>query len=246
MRRHLPNGLTIAQNTNEILDALDRHIWLLDWPKKPNQTHDKYYTYDFSCNEDFILHAKYHEWKKVFDYFKNNDKTFGTAATKYVNKNLLDYNANRKVRIRFSLMPQIIADKVEPGTSKIIKRIEAVNDFYEAGYDVHLNYSPIIVYENYLDDYKKLFKLVDTIIDDSIKDKVKAECIFLTHNKKMHIINNEEIERLLWKPSIQETKISQYGNENIRYKYELKRRFIDSFLNAHEKEIPWQKVRYIF
>ena len=246
MRRHLPNGLTIAQNTNEILDALDRHIWLLDWPKKPNQTHDKYYTYDFSCNEDFILHAKYHEWKKVFDYFKNNDKAFGTAATKYVNKNLLDYNANRKVRIRFSLMPQIIADKVEPGTSKIIKRIQAVNDFYEAGYDVHLNYSPIIVYENYLDDYKKLFKLVDTIIDDSIKDKVKAECIFLTHNKKMHIINNEEIERLLWKPSIQETKISQYGNENIRYKYELKRRFIDSFLNAHEKEIPWQKVRYIF
>ena len=246
MRRHLPNGLTIAQNTNEILDALDRHIWLLDWPKKPNQTHDKYYTYDFSCNEDFILHAKYHEWKKVFDYFKYHDKAFGTAATKYVNKNLLDYNANRKVRIRFSLMPQIIADKVEPGTSKIIKRIEAVNDFYEAGYDVHLNYSPIIVYENYLDDYKKLFKLVDTIIDDSIKDKVKAECIFLTHNKKMHIINNEEIERLLWKPSIQETKISQYGYENIRYKYELKRRFIDSFLNAHEKEIPWQKVRYIF
>ena len=60
------------------------------------------------------------------------------------------------------------------------------------------------------------------------------------------IINNEEIERLLWKPSIQETKISQYGNENIRYKYELKRRFIDSFLNAHEKAIPWQKVRYIF
>ena len=97
-----------------------------------------------------------------------------------------------------------------------------------------------------MDDYKKLFKLVDTIIDDSIKDKVKAECIFLTHNKKMHIINNEEIERLLWKPSIQETKISQYGNENIRYKYELKRRFIDSFLNAHEKAIPWQKVRYIF
>jgi len=246
MRRHLPNGLTIAENTNDILTALDRHIWLLDWPKKPNQTHEKYYTYDFSCNEDFILHAKYHEWEKVFDYFKYHDKAFGTAATKYVNKNLLDYNANRKVRIRFSLMPQVISNKVEPGTSKIIDRIKAVNDFYEAGYDVHLNYSPIIVYENYLDDYKKLFKLVDNTIDDSIKDKVKAECIFLTHNKKMHIINNKEVERLLWKPSIQETKISQYGNKNIRYKYELKRKFINSFLNVHGQEIPWQKVRYIF
>jgi spore photoproduct lyase len=246
MRRHLPNGLTIAENTNEILDNLDRHLWLLDWPKKPNQTHSKYYTYDFSCNEDYVLHAKYHEWEKLFDYFKYNDKAMGTAATKYVNKNLLSYNANRKVRIRFSLMPQIIADKVEPGTSKIIKRIKAVNDFYEAGYDVHLNYSPIIVYENYLDDYKKLFKIINEIVDDSIKDKVKAECIFLTHSKKMHIMNNKEIEKLLWKPSIQETKISQYGNKNIRYKYKLKREFINSFLSVHENNLPWQKVRYIF
>jgi len=246
MRRHLPHGLNIARNTNAIIDEIHHHLWLLKWPKIPNQTHEKYYTYDFSCNEDYILHAKYHDWDLLFDYFKTNDKAMGTAATKYINKDLLRYDANRKIRIRFSIMPQAMSNKLEPNTSKIIDRIKAVNDFYEAGYDVHLNYSPIIVYKDYMEDYKKLFKLVDMNIDDSIKDKVKAECIFLTHNKKMHKVNDKEIEDILWKPEIQETKTSEYGNVNIRYKYKLKRKYINNFLNVHEHKLPWQKVRYIF
>tara|TARA_Y100000589_G_scaffold149529_1_gene142738 strand:+ start:2476 stop:3327 length:852 start_codon:yes stop_codon:yes gene_type:complete len=246
MRRHLPNGLTIATNTNEIIDAIVRHLWLLKWPKTPNQTHDIYYTYDFSCNEDYVLHAKYHEWQILFDYFKENERAMGTAATKYVNKDLLKYDANRKVRIRFSLMPQVMSDKMEPGTSKIIDRIKAINDFYEAGYDVHVNYSPIIVYENYIDDYVKLFKKVDEIIDPSIKNKVKAECIFLTHSEKLHIRNRKEIEELLWKPDLQEEKISQYGNKNIRYKHRLKKVYINKFLTVHNHMLPWQEVRYIF
>jgi spore photoproduct lyase len=246
MRRHLPNGLTIAKNTNEIIDHIVRHLWLLEWPKKPNQTHEKYYTYDFSCNEDYVLHAKFHDWELLFDYFKYNERAMGTAATKYVNKNLLKYDAKRKIRIRFSIMPQVISSALEPNTTSIIGRIKAVNDFYEAGYDVHLNYSPIVVYEGYMDDYKKLFKLVDEIIDPSIKDTVKAECIFLTHNKKMHIMNNSEVEKLLWRPEIQETKVSQYGNTNIRYKHNLKRNYISKFLDAHKAKLPWQKVRYIF
>ena len=80
-------------------------------------------------------------------------------------------------------------------------------------YDVHVNYSPIIVYENYIDDYVKLFKKVDEIIDPSIKNKVKAECIFLTHSKKLHIRNRKEIEELLWKPDLQEKK---YRNTAIK------------------------------
>tara|TARA_R100000315_G_scaffold38948_2_gene16593 strand:- start:1777 stop:2628 length:852 start_codon:yes stop_codon:yes gene_type:complete len=246
MRRHLPNGLNIATNTDAIIDEIHAHLWLLPWPKKPNQTHEKYYTYDFSCNEDYILHAKYHEWDLLFDYFKTNDKAMGTAATKYVNKKLLGYDANRKIRIRFSIMPQVISDKLEPSTSKIIDRIKAVNDFYEAGYDVHLNYSPIVVYKDYIKDYIKLFKLVDEIVDESIKNKVKAECIYLTHNEKMHSINSEDAKDLLWKPEIQEKKTSNYGNVNIRYKYKLKRKYIEDFIQAHDNALPWQEVRYIF
>jgi spore photoproduct lyase len=249
MRRHNKRGLSIANNTNEILDAMDRHMWLLDWPKDPNQTHEKYYTYDFSCNEDYVLHAKYHDWHKLFDYFKENDKAMGTAATKCVNKNLLSYNANRKVRIRFSVMPQKLSDVLEPHTSKIIDRLKAINDFYDAGYDVHINYSPIIMYKDFVYDYKKLFEDVNNIVDDSIKDKVKAECIFLTHNKDMHeynVANNVKGEEYLWNPGLQENKKSQYGGNNIRYYHHYKRKYVNKFEKLHKDNISWQKIRYIF
>ena len=249
MRRHVKKGITIASNPHEILDALDRHLWLLKWPKEPNQTHEKYYTYDFSCNEDYVLHLKYHDWEYLFDYFKDNPKAMGTAATKYVNKNMLGYNANRKVRIRFSIMPQVLSDKLEPGTSRIVDRIAAVNDFYEAGYDVHLNYSPIIMYDDFVSDYTKLFKMVDSIVDSSIKDKVKAECIFLTHNIKMHkhnVENNTKGEKYLWNPELQENKTSEYGGENIRYNRFYKKKYIKAFKFLHNENINWQKIRYIF
>ena len=249
MRRHMPKGLSIAKNTNEILDAISRHLWLLKWPKKPNQTHETYYTYDFSCNEDYVLHAKFHEWTKLFDYFKNEPKAMGTAATKYVNKDLLSYNPEKKVRIRFSVMPQDLSDILEPATSKIIDRIKAVKDFYDAGYDVHINYSPIIMYDNFIRDYTKLFEDIDKHIPDSIKEHVKAECIFLTHNTDMHnynVDNSIKGEDYIWTPKIQEFKVSEYGCKNIRYNRHLKKDYINRFLNLHENTISWQTVRYIF
>ena len=249
MRRHLPSGLTIAKNPEDLLIAIEKHCEELSWPKQSNQTHNEYYTYDFSCNEDFVLHADYHNWYLIFDYFKYHEKAMGTAATKYVNKDLLNYDPNRKIRIRFSLMPQSLSDKLEPGTSKIVDRIKAINNFYEAGYDVHINYSPIIMYDNHKEDYRDLFKLIDKIVDPSIKPYVKAECIFLTHNEKMHeynIIHNVKGEGFLWEPRLQERKISQYGGVNIRYRYQAKRMYINKFLENHNKQIPWQEIRYIF
>jgi len=249
MRRHVPKGLTIAENPEDILIAIENHCEDLTWPKKSNQTHDEYYTYDFSCNEDFVLHAKYHDWKLIFDYFKYHEKALGTAATKYVNDDILLYDANKKIRIRFSLMPQEISDVLEPNTSKIIDRIKAINRFYDAGYDVHVNYSPIIIYKNSKAGYIELFNLINDNIRNDIKESVMAECIFLTHNEKLHnynVENNIDGEHLLWTPNRQEKKTSIYGGKNIRYKYWLKNEYVNVFKKLHKSILPWQKIRYIF
>ena len=250
MRRHIKQGITtIATNTEALINAIDEHVMSLQWPKEPNQTHAKYYTYDFSCNEDYVLHAKYHEWEKLFDYFVNSERVMGTAATKFVNKHLLNYNPQRKVRIRFSLMPQKMASILEPGTSRIVDRIEAINTFYEAGYDVHINYSPIIAYESCGDEYVELFKLIDKIVDKDIKEKILCECIFLVHNKGLHeynVKNNIKGEEYLWTPHKQEGKTSIFGGDNVRYAWKYKQGLIDGFINLHDNVIPWNKIRYIF
>ncbi len=97
----------------------------------------------------------------------------------------------------------------EPGTSKIIDRIKAINAFIDAGYDVHVNFSPVIVEDNWLEEYEELFTMLNDYVE--YKDQVKAEVIFLTHNEKKHEENLEkhpETEVHLWNPAIQEEKVS--------------------------------------
>jgi spore photoproduct lyase len=247
MKRHVPEGLTIANNPGDILTKVNNHVYFLADVKKPNQTHSEYITYDISCNEDFALHAKHHNWKYIFEFFKDHPKALGTFATKTVPIKFLEFDPKKKIRIRFSLMPQNIADKLEPNTAKIIDRIKAVDAFIEAGYDVHLNFSPVVVYDNWLEDYDLLFKMCSDYIEN--KEEVLSEVIFLTHNEKKHqdnLTNNLDGEELLWTPENQENKTSQYGGINIRYKYKLKRQYIKEWTDLHDKIIPWNTIRYIF
>jgi len=248
MKRHKVEGLSISnpQSVTNILTELNSHALFAN-VSKPNQTHEKFITYDISCNEDFALHAKYHDWKRIFNFFKEHDTAMGSFATKYVNYDLLDYDPKGKIRIRFSLMPQFYSDQLEPNTSSIEERIKAIDQFTAAGYDVHINFSPVIVTQGWLPNYKVLFEQVNRYVHN--KDKVKAEVIFLTHNEDKHLYNvsqNLPGEDLLWEPSIQDSKVSQYGGENIRYKHQLKSGYIKEWTELHDQIIPWNKIRYIF
>jgi spore photoproduct lyase len=246
MKRHKPEGLTVAKNIEDILTAIDHHSWFAD-VEKPNQTHDIFTTYDIGCNEDLALHAKYYNLDKVSHFFRHHDKAYGSFATKYVNPTLLRLRPAAKMRIRFSLMPQKYADLLEPKTSKIIDRIKAIDKFIGAGFSVHINFSPVIVTEGWEQEYTALFQLVDKYVE--YKFAVKSEVIFLTHNAEKHkynLKNNILGEDLLWRPDIQEDKVSQYGGENIRYKHDLKDDYIYQFKMLHNLIIPWNTIRYIF
>jgi spore photoproduct lyase len=175
----------------------------------------------------------------------------GSFATKYVNTKLLDYNPNGKIRIRFSLMPGNLQKILEPNTSSIYDRLKAVSLFLEAGYEVHLNFSPVVVYDHWKEGYKKLFESVSNWSTryNWNNDRVKAEVIFLTHNNSKHIyntLNDIPGEDLIWRPDIQEIKTSQYGGENIRYKHDWKAEYIKEFIKLHDEIIPWNTIRYIF
>lgn len=252
MKRNTPHGITFYDNVDEILQAIDKHSKALvnkGLTDKPNQTDEKYITYDISCNEDFALHLPHHQWEKIFTFFKQHRYAKATLATKIIPKKLLSYNPNGKVRIRFSLMPQRLSNLLEPKSALIIERVLAINKFIEAGYDVHINYSPVVLYVGWEKDYVELFKLVDTVVRNEYKSKVKAEVIFLTHNTLKHFHNlgiDAKAEQLLYVPHLQEEKVSQYGGTNLRYKLELKQQEIEKFKTMHKQVISWNTIRYIF
>ena len=246
VKRHGVDTISIAKNNGDILTAINNHVtWL---PKKQsNQTHDKYWTYDISCNSDLAFHRKQVNWKYIFDFFKTHNTAYASLATKVIPNDFLQYNPHNKVRIRFSLMPQKISSILEPHTPSILDRIKAIDKFKKAGYDVHINFSPIVVYKGWLNDYTKLFEQIDSNVEN--KHDVLSECIFLTHNENKHasnMQNNIKGEQLLWAPNIQEQKTSSYGGENVRYKAKLKSTWIDEFKDIHASVIPWNTIRYIF
>jgi spore photoproduct lyase len=245
-KRYKTEGVDVATNINDILTEIDHHVWFAD-VEKPNQTHPEFVSYDLGCNSDMALHAKHYDWRKVFDFFKNHPKAMGSFATKYVNEDLLTYNPEGKIRIRFSLMPEKYANKLEPNTTSIDLRIKNIDRFIKAGYDVHINFSPVIVEKDWLIEYGELFRKVQGGVE--YKDKVKAEVIFLTHNEGKHKYNLAHKlpgEHLLWVPKIQERKISQYGGENIRYEHNRKADYIKQFIELHDEIIPWNTIRYCF
>lgn len=247
--RHNYKSIYINENIDQILSVINQHLETLPL-KIPNQTDDRYWTYDIGCSTDVSLHWKHTDWLKVFNFFKEHPHAKATFATKYVNNKLLDFDPQQKIRIRFSLMPQNISSLLEPKTSTIIDRIKAINLFIEAGYEVHVNFSPIVAYEGWLEDYKILFQCLDSQVNDAYKSNIKAECIFLTHNEQQHernlLLNRHDSESLIWKPDIQENKVSEYGGKAVRYKFGIKSNFIQRWTNLHQEFLSWNKIRYIF
>jgi spore photoproduct lyase len=175
----------------------------------------------------------------------------GSFATKYVNADLLKFNPERKIRIRLSIMPERWRKHLEPNTSPLDQRLQAVPRFIDAGYDVHLNFSPVIVHDNWLTEYEFLFDIIKKHSEYNLWsfEDVKAEVIFLTHNEDKHKYNLQHKlpgEELIWVPKIQESKVSQYGGKNIRYEHNRKADYIKQFVALHDQYIPWNKIRYIF
>jgi spore photoproduct lyase len=239
-------NLLISENVDEIINTVKKFNPTIE---KPNQTHSKYTTWDIGCNSDISVDINYTDWIKVFDYFKNSERDFATFATKFTNPKLLTYNAEKKIRIRMSLMPDIISKIFEPNTSSIKNRIEYINKAYNAGYEVHLNFSPVIYFKGWKKAYIELFNQIDSSSSKEVKDDLACEVIFLTHNEKLHyrnLDNNFKYEDILWYPALQEAKTSGFGGKNVRYEYKLKKHLVNEFKELINNHIPYCNVRYIF
>ncbi len=244
------NPITTFVNIERICSYLQRHATKQGMKLEPDQVDPKYWVYDIGCNNDCSADALISDnVKDLVTLFRDLPNAKASFATKLVNRDLLDYDPQGKTRIRFSLMPQKIAQTVDIRTSPIRDRISAVNDFVEAGYEVHLNFSPVIYYSDWQADYQQLFEQIDDLLSPSSKQQLQAEIIFLTHNESLHERNrawNQKAEHLLWTPETQESKYSQSGGRNLRYKRHLKKQLVDRFTEQLRKQLPYCNIRYAF
>jgi spore photoproduct lyase family protein len=249
-RKGYANPVSIFVNIDEACAAIARHAARQGTLPSPNQIDPQHWVYDIGENGDLSVDASICD--NVHDLvglFRRLPNAKGSFATKFVNLDLLPYDPQGKTRIRFSLMPEKIAKVVDVRTSPIAERIAAVNDFVRAGYEVHLNFSPVIVYEGWERDYQPLFEQIDDTLSPKAKEQLRAEIIFLTHNEQLHDVNlrwHPKAEEYLWRPDLQEVKRSEVGMLNLRYKAAWKQQWLTRFQNLLAEELPYCGVRYAF
>lgn len=250
------NPLTIFVNVEEIAASIDRHQQKLGPKPEPNQTDPHLWTYDIGCNSDLSIDAMICDNPGyLIDAFRSMEYAKATFATKTVNDDYwLQFDPAGHTRIRYSIMPQPVARYVDIGTSRISDRIASINRLVAHGYEVHLNFSPIIIYggeeygaEQWRYDWVATWQEIDNTLTPAAKAQLACEAFFLTHSAELHEINlqwNPRGEDFLWTPELQQPKRTK--PDVLVYDYARTREEVARFRAGVEKYLPYCPVRYIF
>jgi spore photoproduct lyase len=244
------NPITVYANIDDVIGYLQRHVVRQGVKPGPDQCDPHAWVYDIGENSDASVDARVSD--NVHDLitaFATMPTAKASFATKHVNRDLLDLDPRGRTRVRFSVMPAAVAKVVDVRTDPVPARIAAVNDFVSAGYEVHLNLSPVIVHEGWLEGWAELLAELDDVLSPAAKAQAAAEVIFLTHNAGLHEVNlgwHPKGEDLLWRPDVQEAKRSGNGMENVRYRARWKAVWVQRLLDLIAERTPWLTVRYAF
>ncbi|TDS06784.1 spore photoproduct lyase family protein [Sphingobacterium paludis] len=249
-RKGYANPITTFVNIEKIMGYLERHAGRQGAKPTADEIDPKYWVYEIGENGDCSIDATICDNVKdliqLYTHIPNGKLTF---ATKFVNPEMLGYDPQQKTRIRFSLMPHKISKLVDVRTSPISDRIQAMNDFASAGYEVNVSFAPVIYYENWLEDWRELLTELNDSINEKTKQQLSTEIIFLTHNEGLHDVNmlwHPMAEEALWRPDIQQVKYSQTGQRNVRYKNNIKREIVGQLVDLCKELIPYCQIRYAF
>lgn len=249
-RKGFANPITTFVNIEQIAGYLARHAARQGPKTVPDQVDPTHWVYDIGENSDASVDALVSDnVRDLVALYRTLPHAKASFATKYVNPALLDYDPQGKTRVRVSLMPAATARVVDVRTSPMAERLAFVDALVRAGYEVHLNLSPVIVQDGWIDDYAELFAQIDDALSPAAKAQLAAEVIFLTHNAELHEVNlawHPAAEELLWTPEWQEEKRSEHGGVNVRYRTGLKGQLVRQLLALMDARLPYCRVRYAF
>jgi spore photoproduct lyase family protein len=249
-RKGFANPISVFANIEAILGYLERHAGRQGVKPAPNQSDPVDWVYDIGENSDCSADALVSDnVRDLVDLFARLPHAKASFATKLVNRDLLTWDPRGGTRVRFSLMPEAPSRLVDIRTSTVRDRIAALDDFVDAGYEVHLNLSPVIVHETWLAEWAELLEQVADGTSARTRAQLAAEIIFLTHNDQLHEVNlgwHARGEDLLWRPDLQQPKRSQNGQLNVRYRTGWKGRWVQQLADLVHEKLPECRVRYAF
>ena len=135
-----------------------------------------------------------------------------------------------------SLMPQKYSDVLEPKMQKIESRIQDINRLKDLGWEVHLNYSPLVFYPGWRVEYDNLFSEVSTHAGEN-----KCEVIALTNHANQMIKASDEAREIM-----KYSREIKNASGVMRYPLAHKKRLLGDFKKIYSKYFSIDTIRYIF
>jgi spore photoproduct lyase len=120
--------------------------------------------------------------------------------------------------------------------SSILSRIHDINRLKALGWEVHCNYSPLIFYPGWKEEYDNLFKQVKEIAGEN-----KCEVIALTNHRFQMVRSSAEAQELMKYSSEVKNKSGV-----MRYPLNHKSRLLNEFKSIYSKYFSLDTIRYIF
>ena len=212
---------------------------------KTSETSEKELTFEIGSNSDLILENSITNnlvW--TIENFRNVKKGRLTFPTKFdMIDDILNLDHNGKITVRMSVNPEYIINRVEFGTSRLDKRIEAINKLKEAGYDVGILIAPVIMVENWKDLYLELIKELESKLSKKVKKDAFFEIIFMTYSYVHTKINEEAFPNAI---NLYNKEIMKGGGRGkYRYKDEIKKDGEKFLKEQMEKYFPNNKIEYM-
>ncbi|MFJ3876677.1 spore photoproduct lyase family protein [Streptomyces sp. NPDC090077] len=249
-RKGYANPITVFTNIGQIIAHLGRHVARQGPKAEPNQCDPAAWVYDIGengdCSVDALVSDNTADLVRAFASWPTAKASF---ATKFVNPDLLLLDPRGRTRVRFSVMPPRDSRLLDLRTSPVEQRIAAAADFVEAGYEVHFNLSPVVIRPGWEEDWAHLLRQMDDVLPRAVKDQAAAEVIMLTHNEALHELNltwHPRAEEVLWRPGLQQPKLSENGARNVRYRNGVKAGAVDAVRSLVAAHAPWLRIRYAF
>lgn len=195
--------MKIFVNVNEILDVIQDHIN----SNQPNIT-------SFECGsitDPVALEHLTGNLAKCIEFFGNSENGRLRVITKFDNvDSFLSIAHNNHTKFRFSINTPYVINKFEHNTSSFDERIAAAKKIAEANYPIGFILAPLMIYENWKNDYLELisklkseFALYDKEITFELiqhRYTLKAKELILTRFPDTLLDMDEKTRRLKWGP----------------------------------------------
>lgn len=218
---------------------------MLDKIIKTSEKSEKDLTFEIGSNSDLILENTITNnlvW--TIENFASTKKGKLTFPTKFdMVDDILPLKHNGKITVRMSVNPEEIIKKIEFGTSRLEKRVVAINNLAEAGYKLGILIAPVILVEDWKKQYSELIKYLYDNLSNKVKKDVFFEIIFMTYSYVHNAINTEAFPNSinLFNPELMKGR----GKGKYMYKETVREEAKDFLLGEMKKYFKDNEIMYV-